>query len=102
MLFAVPRHGSKDTRSRRPAAMADVAEVAGVSKQTISRVVTGKGYVASRTRERVLAAMREVGYRPNSAARALVTGRSNSVGVIAFETAQYAPTSILLGFQRAA
>ena len=93
---------ANDPRARRPAAMADVAERAGVSKQTISRVVNGTGYVAPGTRERVLTAMREVGYKPNSAARALVTGRSRSVGVIGFDTTAYAPTSILLGFERAA
>jgi DNA-binding LacI/PurR family transcriptional regulator len=82
--------------------MADVAKVAGVSNQTISRVVNGTGYVAPRTRERVLAAMRELGYHPNSAARALVTGRSRAVGVIAMESTDFAPASILLGFERAA
>jgi DNA-binding LacI/PurR family transcriptional regulator len=82
--------------------MADVANLAGVSNQTISRVANGTGYVAPRTRERVLAAMRELGYHPNPAARALVTGRSRAVGVIAMEAADFAPASILLGFERAA
>src|SRR4051794_17283746 len=82
--------------------MADVAEVAGVSPQTVSRVVNESGYVGHVTRERVLAAMRELSYRPNSAARALVTGRSNTLGVISIDTTLFGPASILLGVERAA
>lgn len=62
--------------------MADVAREAGVSGQTVSRVANGKSNVDAETRERVLAAMRRVGYRPNSAARALRNGRFRSIGVI--------------------
>ncbi|WP_020661534.1 substrate-binding domain-containing protein [Amycolatopsis benzoatilytica] len=62
--------------------MADVAEAAGVSGQTVSRVANGKTNVDDATRERVLEAMRRVGYRPNSAARALRNGRFRSIGVI--------------------
>ncbi len=56
--------------------MTDVAKLAGVSHQTVSRVINGSPQVRPATRERVLAAMAELDYRPNSAARALVTGRS--------------------------
>ena len=66
----------------RPASMADVALLAGVSSQTVSRVSNGGLGVAAKTRERVLAAMAELGYRPNSAARALKSGRFESVGVL--------------------
>lgn len=62
--------------------MADVAREAGVSGQTVSRVANGRSNVDEATRERVLAAMRKVGYRPNSAARALRNGRFRSIGVI--------------------
>ena len=54
------------------------------------------------TRERVLAAMRELGYRPNSIARALVTGRSRTLGVVSFDTTLYGPASTLFGIERAA
>src|SRR4051812_3582411 len=90
------------TTRRRPAVMADVAKLAGVSNQTVSRVTNGTGYVASATRLRVLAAMRELDYRPNSAARELVTGRSRALGVIARETTEFGPTAIHLGLERAA
>jgi len=69
---------------RRGPSMADVARLAGVSSQTVSRVSNGLSNVDAATRDRVQAAMDELGYRPNSAARALKTGRFRSFGVIMF------------------
>lgn len=86
----------------RPAVMADVGRLAGVSHQTVSRVINGSRHVSPRTRERVLAAMRELGYRPNSVARALATGRTRTVGVVSFDTTLYGPASTLFGIERAA
>ncbi|MGO4420550.1 LacI family DNA-binding transcriptional regulator, partial [Streptomyces sp. MCAF7] len=57
-----------DRRVQR-ASMADVARLAGVSSQTVSRVSNGYSGVTEETRQQVLAAMKELGYRPNSAAR---------------------------------
>ena len=90
------------TRRPRPAVMSDVARLAGVSHQTVSRVINQSQHVRDETRERVLAAMRELGYRPNPVARALVTGRSNTLGVISFDTTLYGPASTLVGIERAA
>ncbi|MCR8573017.1 LacI family DNA-binding transcriptional regulator [Streptomyces sp. Isolate_219] len=59
----------------------DVAERAGVSVATVSRVLNGHSPVAE-TRERVLAAVRELGYRPNNVARALRTARTGALGLI--------------------
>jgi DNA-binding LacI/PurR family transcriptional regulator len=64
--------------------MADVAKLAGVSAQTVSRVSNGFPGVVESTREQVLAAMKELGYRPNSAARALKSGEFHTLGVILF------------------
>ena len=64
--------------------MADVARLAGVSAQTVSRVSTGHPGVVPATREQVLAAMRQLGYRPNAAARALKRGSFRTLGVILF------------------
>lgn len=64
--------------------MADVARLAGVSSQTVSRVSNGSPSVVPRTRDRVLAAMRDLGYRPNSAARALKRGEFRTLGVVLF------------------
>ncbi|MCC9706790.1 LacI family DNA-binding transcriptional regulator [Streptomyces sp. MNU76] len=64
--------------------MGDVARVAGVSAQTVSRVSNGFAGVNEDTRRQVLDAMRELGYRPNSAARALRRGEFRTLGVITF------------------
>ncbi|MFD3545152.1 LacI family DNA-binding transcriptional regulator [Streptomyces sp. NPDC058655] len=82
--------------------MADVARVAGVSHQTVSRVLNGAPHVRPGTRERVLAAIRELDYRPNVAARALVTRRSQTLGVVSFGSALYGPASMLDGIEQAA
>jgi DNA-binding LacI/PurR family transcriptional regulator len=82
--------------------MSDVGRLAGVSHQTVSRVINGSPNVRPETRDRVLAAMRELDYRPNSVARALVTGRSRTLGVVSFDTTLYGPASTLLGIERAA
>lgn len=62
--------------------MADVATHAGVSGQTVSRVVNGSARVDPATRERVETAMAELGYRPHRAARALRTGRTHTIGLV--------------------
>src|SRR4051794_229406 len=82
--------------------MSDVARLAGVSHQTVSRVLNGSTQVRPETRERVLAAMRKLDYRPNAVARALVTGRSQTLGVVTFNTTLYGPASTLVGVERAA
>jgi len=82
--------------------MADVAQLAGVSYQTVSRVLNDSPNVRGETRERVLAAIRQLDYRPNSVARALVTGRSKTLGVVTFDTTLYGPASTLFGIEQAA
>jgi LacI family transcriptional regulator len=70
-------------RAGRPATLIDVAQFAGVSPSTVSNVVRGSDVVAARTRRRVLAAIAELGYRPNALARHLLRGRATTVGIIA-------------------
>ncbi len=82
--------------------MADVARLAGVSHQTVSRVLNDHPNVRPQTRESVLAAISELGYRPNAAARTLVTRRTRTLGVISFDTTLYGPASMLHGIERAA
>ncbi|GAA2080250.1 LacI family DNA-binding transcriptional regulator [Microbacterium hatanonis] len=74
---------------RRETSMADVATAAGVSGQTVSRVANGRANVDPDTRAKVLAAMSRLGYRPNSAARALRSGKFRSIGVIMFSLSSY-------------
>ena len=99
-----PAPAAVETIHRRPRApvMSDVGRLAGVSHQTVSRVVNGSPHVRPETRARVLAAMEKLGYRPNPVARALVTGRSKTLGVVSFDTTLYGPASTLFGIERAA
>jgi DNA-binding LacI/PurR family transcriptional regulator len=82
--------------------MADVAKLAHVSHQTVSRVLHESPHVAGDTRARVLKAIGKLDYRPNSLAQALVTGRSRTLGVISFDTTLYGPASTLLAIEEAA
>jgi len=82
--------------------MADVAKLAGVSLQTVSRVINDSPHVRADTRQRVQDAMRKLEYRPNPVARALVTGRSRTLGVVSFDTTLHGPASTLFGIERAA
>lgn len=75
---------STPNRLHRAASSIDVAAYAGVSTQTVSRVARGSTKVGASTRARVLAAMEELGYRPNRTARALRSGQYRSIGVIVF------------------
>jgi DNA-binding LacI/PurR family transcriptional regulator len=86
----------------RPPAMTDVARLAGVSHQTVSRVVNGSPSVAPATRDRVLEAIHELGYRRNSAARALATRRSGTIGVVVAGLGYFGPSSTVVGLEAAA
>ncbi|WP_433090011.1 LacI family DNA-binding transcriptional regulator [Dactylosporangium sp. CA-052675] len=86
----------------RQAVMADVARLAGVSHMTVSRVLNKHPNVRVATRQRVLEAVRQLGYRPNAMARGLAGRRSRVVGVVSFNTILHGPASTLLGIERAA
>jgi len=82
--------------------MSDVALLAGVSHQTVSRVLNDHPSVRPETRERVQAAIAELGYRRNTAARTLVTRRSGAIGVMTSGSALFGPTSTLIAVEGAA
>jgi DNA-binding LacI/PurR family transcriptional regulator len=82
--------------------MADVARLAGVSHQTVSRVLNEHPSVSDETRRRVETAIVQLGYRRNTAARALVTRRTSTLGVISVDTTQYGPAHTLFGIEEAA
>jgi LacI family transcriptional regulator len=60
----------------------EVSELAGVSLATVSRVINNSGNVKPKNREKVLAAIAELDYRPNSIAQSLASRRSNTVGIL--------------------
>ncbi len=94
------RPGSGSGRSRRPGST-DVARLAGVSQKTVSRVLNGEPYVKEEVRLRVQAAMRELGYRRNDAARALNSGKTRRIGVVCLGTAFFGPSTQLVAIERA-
>ncbi len=82
-----------------PLNIEDIAKAAGVSRSTVSRVLNGEQYVSATTRDRVLAVIEREGYTPNPAARALVTQRTQTLGVMiphdlatVFDNPWYFPT----------
>ncbi len=73
----------------------DVAQAAGVSSQTVSRVVNNHPYVTDETRQRVLAVVRQLDYRPNRAARSLATQQSHMLGVVSYGIPFYGPAQMI-------
>ena len=97
----VARRPSNDTGTR-PVSMADVARAAGVSQQTVSRVANGLPNVNEQTRQRVQAAMQELGFRPSYAGRSLRDGRYHSVGLCVNDVTKFGNLSMIDGIASAA
>lgn len=90
------------TQTRRPT-MADVARLAGVSQQTVSRVLNDYEFIKPETRDRVRHAVAQLGYRPNVAARTLATSTSRVIGIVGTDLREHSGTAgTLWAFQRAA
>lgn len=81
--------------------MARVAEIAGVSQKTVSRVVNDEAHVRPDVRERVHEAIRVSGYRPNAAARALVTRRTRRIGAVVSGTSRHGPSAQMTAVETA-
>ncbi len=86
----------------RTTTLNDVAALAGVSHQTVSRVVNGHPSVSKKALERVQKAINELNYQPNSAARHLATQRSKVIGVVSYGLIHYGPAQLLTSFEQAA
>lgn len=66
----------------RKVTIIDVAKTAGVSRQTVSRAINDKGEISPETKERVLAAVEKLGYRPNRLAQSMITQQSMTIGLV--------------------
>lgn len=93
-------HGAKAAASAPN--LRDVARVAGVSHQTVSRVINGRANIREETRQRVLSAIEQLNYRPNAVARALASGRTRRIGVLIESSSHYGPMNMLRGVEMAA
>jgi LacI family transcriptional regulator len=80
----------------------DVAAAAGVSRQTVSRVLNDRPDVARETRRRILEVIDELGYRPSSIARSLTQGRSYTLGVVSYGVQYFGPSHTLVGIEHQA
>ena len=108
-LPARPRRVAASTLRRasapdadKPPTIYDVARVAGVSHQTVTRYLKGYQGIRPETRERVVEAIRTLDYRPNLTARSLTTGRSHRIGALTHEIDQFGPSKIIQGASAAA
>lgn len=91
------RENNATTRFRGVPTIYDVAELAGVSHQTVSRLLKGGSGIRPANRARIEHALKELDYRPNLAARALATNRSHRIGAIAYEMLEMGPSKIIQG-----
>jgi LacI family transcriptional regulator len=80
----------------------DVAQLADVSTKTVSRVVNNQGEIRTETRERVQAAIEQLGYRPNVLARSLIHQRTNTLGVVTWGIDYFGPSSTVVGIEQQA
>ncbi len=80
----------------------DVASVAGVSRQTVSRAINNKGEISPTTRARVMEAVRELGYLPNRLAQGMVTQRTRTIGLMVADIANPFYPELARGVQDAA
>jgi LacI family transcriptional regulator len=87
---------------QKPLTIRQVAQKAGVSTQTVSRVLNNRPDVAPETRQRVQHIIDQFGYKPSAIARSLIRRRSQAVGVVVAELGQYGPMRRLLGMTQAA
>ncbi|PZG13882.1 LacI family DNA-binding transcriptional regulator [Nonomuraea aridisoli] len=90
-------------RPTRLPSMADVAKTAGVSAQTVSRALRDSPNVTPETKKRVLAAVEQLGYRFNNAARVLSSGRSHTIGLVLLQSGgYYSRSAVTAGVEAAA
>lgn len=101
-LVGVSESNSDAASRGRPVGVRDVAALAGVSRQTVSRVLNDHPDVAPETTGRVRQAMADLGYRMNNAARALGTRRSHTLGVLASDALQYGPSRSIAAIEASA
>jgi LacI family transcriptional regulator len=98
IMHAVSRTSVTDHNALgKRATIRDVASRAGVSHQTVSRVINGSSSVTEQTRERVLGAIRELAYVPSPMARGLISNRTHSLGMVSAEISDHSFAEAVAG-----
>src|SRR5512141_3289234 len=92
----------RGTRETLYVTLQDVAALAGVSAKTVSRVVNKQGEIKESTRQRIQAAIDELGYRPNILARSLIHQRTNTLAVVAWGIDYFGPSRTMIGIEQQA
>lgn len=92
----------RSTGEQRPLSIRDIARLAGVSRQTVSRVLNGERYIKPSTEALVRKVIDENAWRPNSAARALATSKTETIGVLVSARSHYGPFSAAAAIDDAA
>jgi DNA-binding LacI/PurR family transcriptional regulator len=85
-----------------PVSIKDIAARAGVSFQTVSKVLKGKGSVSPETRAWILEVAEQLGYVPNAVARSLVSQRTGTIGVVASDLSDYVLAQFIVGAEHEA
>lgn len=86
----------------RPVTISQVAKEAGVSSQTVSRVINNRAEITPQTRRHVQEVIKRLGYQPNVIARSLIQRRSHTLGVVTSGLEYYGPSHILIGVEQGA
>ena len=86
----------------RQVTISQVAKEAGVSAQTVSRVINNRQEITPETRQRVQDVIKRLGYQPNAIARSLIQRRSHILGVVTSGLEYYGPSHILIGVEQGA
>lgn len=95
-------HRETQTMRQHRVTISQVAQEAGVSKQTVSRVLNNRPDVAEDTRRRVLQVVEALGYRPSPIARSLSRGESHTIGVVGYGLEYFGPSHVLSGIEKEA
>jgi len=82
--------------------ISEVAKEAGVSSQTVSRVINNRQEITPETRQHVQEVIKRLGYQPNAIARSLSQRRSHTLGIVTYGLEYYGPSRILVGVEQAA
>src|SRR5215475_10542480 len=82
--------------------ISEVAKEAGVSSQTVSRVINNRQEITPETRQHVQEVIKRLGYQPNAIARSLSQRRSHTLGIVTYGLEYYGPSRILVSVEQAA